>query len=305
MDAFYATYPRYEYTIAALQLTLAMLGLGATLTVNDFLEVFRHPRSFSVGFLIQLGIVPLVALALCSLVDIDPGLAVGVSLIASIPGGSISNIFTYLGKGNIPLSVSLTGVVTLCCLGTTPLILGLLAAGYLPDTFEMPVYHVIRDITLFLLLPLSAGMGIYRLFPKHRERFSKIAIRTSLLLIVVMVVGSLGSGRIEVDAYGFQGPVFIIGFSVAIYFIAVGLTQALRFPEADTIAISIEVVIRNTNLALLLQATLFPVTAGADPALSSAVLFVVLFYGGTGVVFGTIVVVSARGYLKWIERRRN
>lgn len=298
MDQLFSLYPQYEYPIAAIQLVLAMVGLGATLTPGDFGQVVRQPKAFSLGFLIQLVVVPLAAFAMLRLLDIEPGLAVGISLIAAIPGGSISNVMTYLGKGSIALSVSLTGVVTLCCLGTTPLILDMLASEYMPATFEMPVLFVIRDITLFLLLPLAAGMAVHRYLPTIRERFSKWCIRASVFFIAIMVVGSLGSGRMKVDAYGWTGPLIVVGFSLVIYTAALVLTRAARLQEPDVIATCIEVVIRNTNLALLLQATLFPVADGADPAIASAVLFVVLFYGGNGLVFGTILVVQARSRLR-------
>ncbi len=80
-------------------------------------------------------------------------------------------------------------------------------------------------------------------------------------------------------------------------------TRAAQFQGKDVTAIAIEAVIRNTNLALVLQATLFPMAAGADPAIASAVLFVVLFYGGTGLVFGTVVVVVTRRRIARRKRR--
>jgi len=294
VDTLFANYPQVEYAIAAVQLVLVMLGLGATLTAGDFLQVARQPRPFAVGVVIQLVIVPALAFGLCRAVAIEPGLAVGLSLMAAVPGGTISNVFTYLAKGSVPLSVSLTGVVTLCCLGTTPLLLGLLAADYLPATFEMPVVQIIRDITLLLLLPLSAGMAVHRWLPRYRERCTRLCMGTAVFFIVVMIVGSLGSGRMDITAYGWRGPLLVIGFALVVYYLSMVGTRAARFRRKDVTAIAIEAVIRNTNLALVLQATLFPVAAGADPAIASAVLFVVLFYGGTGLVFGTVVVVVTR-----------
>ena len=302
MEPFFASYPQYEYAIAAVQLVLVMLGLGATLTFRDFVQVIRHPRSFAVGMVIQLVIVPALAFAACRAFAIEPGLAVGLSLMAAVPGGTISNVFTFFARGSVPLSVSLTAVATLCCLGTTPLVLGLLAAGALPADFAMPVLAIVRDITLLLLLPLSLGMAVHRWLPRQRERFSRLCMGGAVVFILVMIVGSLGSGRIAIDAYGWQGPALVISFAVVVYYLTRLGTRAASFPPQDVTAISIEAVIRNTNLALVLQATLFPVAAGADPAIASAVLFVVLFYGGTGLVFGSIVVVMTRRRIGRWER---
>src|SRR5579884_2507765 len=101
-------YPEYEYPLARLQLVLFMLGMGLTLSVTDFLAVLRRPRSFCAGFTGQVLVLPWLAVAVNALGRLEGGLAVGLILVAAMPGGSLSKLFTYLGRGNVPLSISLS-----------------------------------------------------------------------------------------------------------------------------------------------------------------------------------------------------
>ena len=100
-----------------------MLGMGATLTGKDFRDVLLEPRAVSFGTGIQLLLVPLTAFLFIQFPGVGTGVAVGIALIAAIPGGTTSNIFTYLARGNFALSICITAVTTLACLVSTPLIL--------------------------------------------------------------------------------------------------------------------------------------------------------------------------------------
>ena len=274
-------YASWEYPLAATQLVLAMLGMGATLSIADFKGVFQRPLAISFGILTQLVIVPLLCWGLASATGMTDGIMVGLVLIAAMPGGAMSNIFTFLGRGNAALSISMTAVSTLLCLATTPVILRVFAAPYLPATFEMPVAKIVLEIGWSLLLPLAAGMVFGHYAPGIKDRFTKVCIRLSLAVLTVIVVGSLGSGRIVISAYGLWVPVVIVSFCVAAQLISIFLGWLLKLPDPDNLAVGIEVTVRNSNLALLLKASLFPIVAGGDNTLSDAVLFMVLYYGGT------------------------
>jgi BASS family bile acid:Na+ symporter len=150
------------------------------------------------------------------------------------------------------------------------------------SNFSMPIGRVVRDLTLFLLLPLLAGMAVGRLQPARRARFAAVCIRIGLVFVVLMVVGSFASGRIDVTAYGWRVPLAIILFCVLSQQLSMLPFRVLRWSAADAVAVGIEVTMRNVNLALLLKALLFP---GTD-AVANAVLFVVLYYGGTALLVG-------------------
>jgi predicted Na+-dependent transporter len=107
---------------------MAMFAMGATLHVDDFRTVVRLPRSFLTGLGAQMVLVPLVAFGLLRAVDLDPGVAIGLAIIAAVPGGTVSNVFTYAGTGDVALSIALTLLV--------PLAIGMAVLRGWPDRAE-------------------------------------------------------------------------------------------------------------------------------------------------------------------------
>lgn len=289
-------YVQNEYWFAAVQLTLAMLGMGATLKLSDFRDVAREPKGVTIGVLVQIVAVPLVTLLLIQNVGLDVGVLIGIALIAAIPGGTVSNIYTYLAGGNIPLSISVTALTTLGCLLTTPIILGVLIDDYMPADFEMPAAQIAVEIGVYLLLPLVVGMMCYRFLPQWAELISRIGVRGSMFVILLIVIGSGGAGRLDTAAFGGFNVMMIAGFFVVLVLIG-ALTPALAgLKRRDTIAIEIEVAVRNTNLGLLIKASLFPAVAGQADPIGDFVLFTLLLYGALQIFIGLLWV--------WIRRRQ-
>ena len=277
----FALYLQYEYYVAATQLVLTMLGVGVTLNLRHFQVLLQYPRSLLVGVGCQLILVPLLAFLLITLFPVDPGIAVGLVLIASVPGGSVSNIYTFLGLGNVALSISLTGLLTIAALMTTPLILSLMAAELMPPDFVMPLGRILGEIFALLLLPLSIGMVLGRSFPLQRDRISRWFIRGGIVALLAIVVGALGSGRIDVLAYGWSGPLTVIVFCVAIAILSRLSGKLARIPNEDAFAVGTEVTVRNANLALLLAVSMFPGLSMDGTSIGSGALFAILFYGGS------------------------
>ena len=209
-------YVNYEYWFAAVQLVLAMLGMGATLTGKDFRDVVAEPLAVTVGTLVQLVAVPLTAFLFLRFAGVHEGVAVGIALIAAIPGGTTSNIFTFLARGNSALSISITGITTLACLVSTPLILSLLVSQYLPVDFTMPTGQIIREIALTLLLPLAAGMLYLYMYPRSAATLSKWSIRGSLLGILLIVIGSASAGRLDANAFGTDNMMMVALFALGL-----------------------------------------------------------------------------------------
>jgi bile acid:Na+ symporter, BASS family len=288
-------YVKSEYWIAVFQLVFAMLGMGATLTVKDFYEVVVEPLAISVGTVIQLAVVPITAFLFLRLLGIEGGLAVGIALVAAIPGGTISNIFTYLAHGNAALSISITAVTTLVCLVSTPLILALMIGEYLPADFTMPKAQIMKEIALTLLLPLSIGMLYLHFLPKSAPTLSKWSIRASLLGILAIVVGSAMSGRLNVAAFGY-GNVLLIALFVFVLAVVPGylIPRLARLSRADCTAILCEVSLRNVNLGVLIKASIFPAAVAETAQLGNAVLLTLVAYGVFQLVVGVAVIAVNR-----------
>lgn len=274
-----ALYIEYEYWVAAIQLVLAMLGMGAGLRVADFKKVALQPKAAAVGLSMQLVVVPLVALGFILLADLPPGMLIGIAIIAAIPGGTVSNIFTFMARGNVPLSISITALTSLACLATTPIILDLLIADYMPASFVMPAQKVAIEIGLCLLLPLGLGMLFLKQFPQYAERFSTFCVKGSLVGIGMIVLGSLGAGRLNFANIASADIALLAAFIISLTLVGIWLTKGFGLTQKDNSAIEMEVVVRNINLGFLLKVSLFPTVAGETNPVADMALFTMLLYG--------------------------
>ncbi|MDP5065120.1 MAG: bile acid:sodium symporter [Haliea sp.] len=288
-------YLTYEYHIAAMQLILAMLGMGATLTGRDFREIVRSPKAISAGLSVQLLAVPLLALAFISWPGVSAGVAIGIALVAAIPGGTVSNIFTYLARGDIALSISITTLTTIACLVTTPLILDLLIGQNLPADFVMPRLGIVIEIGFTLLLPLLLGMAFLQYYPRNAPAFSLWCIRGSLLGVLMIVVGSLLAGRLDLAAFGVENVVLVSLFSVALAMAGWLVPRLLGMNRSKATAIELEVVVRNVNLGVLLKVSIFPASDPVLAPIGDIVLFTLLLYGGIQLLIGAGLIRLRRG----------
>lgn len=293
-------YPDYEHIFAQVQLILFMLGLGANLETDDFARIARQPRSLIVGAVGQFALTPLVALMMSLWLGVPDGIAVGLILLSALPGGNLSKAFTYLAKGNIALSITLTCLGMGLCLLTVPLLLRWLGEGFgfIPGDFDMPVSRIIGEMMLYLILPLAVGMAISRWAPARRDTFSRWCIRIGFVVVVAMIVASIGAGRIHPAEYGWRTPVAIILFCVISMQICMAPFRLLGWSKSDCASIGIEVTMRNLNLALLLKAILFPAAEkGLDP-IADGVLFVILYYAGVAVIAGFPLALNSRRMIR-------
>lgn len=286
----FEAYVAWEETLAKVQLVAFMLGMGLNLSVGEFTTILRRPRSLLAALIGQVLVLPFLAVVVNYLGRIEGGVAVGIVLVAAMPGGGLAKVFTYLGRGNIPLSITLSVVSTLLALVTVPVVLRLLAADYLPEHFTMPVAAIMLEVFLFLLLPLAVGLFAGRTWPGHRKLLSRICIRFGLMLVIVIVAGSLGSGRIRPGSHGFGVPVAIILFCVVGMQINMLPFYLFPWPRADRMAAGIEVTMRNVNLALLLYAAHF----ARDEVIGPGVLFVVFFYAAVAMIAGALLALNHR-----------
>ncbi len=292
-------YPDHHRTVASTQLVLAMFGMGLVTRVRAFVEIALEPKPMLTGAAYQLLGIPLITVAMVSLLSLPPEIAVGFFMLAAMPGGSMSNVYTYLGKGNAALSVALTGIMTLLALLTAPLLLRLFASEHLPPEITMPAGTIIREIFVFLLLPLAAGMILGRTLEMHAAlKCSRWSIRASLVALAVLVVGSLGSGSIDFSAYGRRVPLLVFLYCLTIQIVILrGSLHLFKFSRRDSTALAIESSMKNINLSLLIAASLFGIK-GENAQFGAGVLFVLLLYGGVSLFVAAVPAISNVRYLK-------
>jgi len=315
---FFQNYGEYERGLSSLMISAAMLGMGAALTVRDFAHVFLVWKGFAIGMITQIILIPAWAGLLLALLALIPpgfsglaaadstGIAIGIALMAAMPGGSVTNIFTFLGKGNVALSVALTAITTFLCLITTPIVVELLIAFQFPGTLQVDPLRIVLDIALFLIVPLLVGMAVGAVLKERQATFTKIMLRLSLFTLALIIVGSVGAGRVNFPRYGWLGPVSVILFCVVLQQIGRIAARGAGVAEGDCLTIIIEVTIKNGLLALLLITSMFPhdalrsqdaETVAVIEAARDGCTYTVLLFGAVSLILGTISVIQRRSII--------
>ncbi len=241
-------------------LGIVMLGMGMTLTVSDFGVILRHPKAVIIGVVAQFVIMPLLAYGLSVVFMLPPAIAVGVILVGSCPGGTASNVMTYLAKGNIALSVACTSVSTLLAPILTPAVFYILASQWI----DIAVGAMFISVLKMVLLPIALGVILRMIFKssiaKATEALPLISV-TAIVLIVAAVVSGSKQSIIESGLLIFGVVILHNGLG---YLFGFWLSRLFKLEYADSKAVSIEVGMQNSGLGAALAKTHFaldPVTA--------------------------------------------
>ena len=241
-------------------LGIVMLGMGMTLTVSDFGEILRHPKAVIIGVVAQFVIMPLLAYGLSVVFMLPPAIAVGVILVGSCPGGTASNVMTYLAKGNVALSVACTSVSTLLAPILTPAVFYILASQWI----DIAVGAMFISVLKMVLLPIALGVILRMIFKssiaKATEALPLISV-TAIVLIVAAVVSGSKQSIIESGLLIFGVVILHNGLG---YLFGFWLSRLFKLEYADSKAVSIEVGMQNSGLGAALAKTHFaldPVTA--------------------------------------------
>ena len=226
-------------------LGVIMFGMGMTLRWEDFRIVFSRPKDVLVGCLAQFTVMPLLAWTLARLFALDEALTVGVVLVGCCPGGTASNVITYLAKGDLALSVGMTGVSTLLAPLLTPLLVWLLAG----KTVDVNVVAMFLSILWVVILPIVAGLIVKRLLPKLSEQataylpaLSSLTIAAIVFIVISASAHKLLSGGLVIVAVVMLHNIggLAIGYLIA-------RLLSLTWPKRK--ALSIEVGMQNSGLA--------------------------------------------------------
>lgn len=246
-------------------LMIIMLGMGMTLKASDFRTVVRRPFALIIGMLAQFFILPITAWLLVRALSVDPAIAVGVILVACAPGGTASNVMTYLAKGDIALSVSMTTVSTLTAPIVTPLLVLLLAGSYL----DIDTFGLFRSIIQIVLVPIVVGILLQRFAPGLVKRMIEWMPLVSVIGITLVVLAVVSASAATIVATGltiFGIVVVLNGVGLILGYLA---AKAVGLDEAARRSVSIEVGMQNSGLAAGLARTHFSPEAAVPAAIFS------------------------------------
>lgn len=226
-------------------LGLIMFGMGLTLSPTDFRIVASRPRDVLLGCLAQFTVMPLVALLLAKVFSLPEELALGVILVGCCPGGTASNVITYLAKGDLALSVGMTAVSTLLAPLLTPLLVWLLAGTMVDvDTFGM-----LQSILYVVIAPIVAGLLCQKFLPSFTKNVVAYlpAFSSVMIALVVAIVVSHSADRLLMG--GMMVVVVVMLHNVCGLALGYLVGRILHLPHAKSVAISIEVGMQNSGLA--------------------------------------------------------
>lgn len=226
-------------------LQVIMLGMGATMTIDDFTEVFKSPKKVLIGLVCHFTIMPFSGLALSKIFSFPPEIAAGIILIGSSPSGLASNVMALMAKANVALSVTITTLSTLMAPIMTPFLMKSLGGGLI----EVEFWAMFWDMSQMVLLPIIVGLVLYKLIPGIMARFNKVLPVLSMLGIAYIILVVTASGANSLRTVGLLLVIVVIIHNVFGYTLGYYFSRLLKFTESDARAISFEVGMQNAGLA--------------------------------------------------------
>ena len=234
-------------------LGVVMFGMGLSLNLSDFKVVFSRPKDVGIGCLAQFGIMPLLALALARIFRLPDELAVGLVLVGCCPGGTASNVITYLAKGDLALSVGMTCVSTILAPFLTPLLTWLLVGA----SVNVDVLSMFWSIVKVIILPISVGLVIKRFFAEATKAVTAYLPAVSSIVIVLIVGSVVSANSAQLLSVGLTIIVAVALHNVCGFALGLLLARAFKMSSRKSTAVSVEVGMQNSGLACTLAQTHF------------------------------------------------
>jgi len=235
-------------------LMIVMFGMGLTMKLSDFAVVFARPRDVIIGCLAQFIVMPLLAFSLGKVFGLSNELLVGVVLVGTCPGGTSSNVITYLSKGDTALSVGMTSINTLLAPFLTPALTYL----YLRTTVSVDVKSMFVSIIQVVIIPIGLGLMINKLFGRYTQKISDVlpTVSVTAICLIVAAVVSHNSGKILSTGLVIFAVVILHNLLGYLCGYLIGVLFKMDLPRKK--AVAIEIGMQNSGLATTLAGSAFP-----------------------------------------------
>jgi bile acid:Na+ symporter, BASS family len=261
---------------------IVMLGLGLSLTINDFKRVVHYPKAIAIALVCQMLILPTICWAIAVIFELPPVLAVGLMLLSASPGGPAANLYSHLSDGDVALNLTLTAVNSLLTLFTLPFIVNLSLDYFLTSDQHIQMqFRKVIEVFAIVLVPVSVGMLLRANAPKFAQRADKsFKIAAALFLVLVILLACFQERQ---RALSYIQAVGLAGISFNLLSLAVGyfVPQWLGVGRKQAIAVAMEIGIHNASLAIYIALNILNNSQMAIPA---AFYGIVMFF--TAGVFG-------------------
>ncbi len=271
--------------IMPLALGVIMLGLGLSLSLDDFRRVGKYPKAITIALFCQMVLLPALCFLLAIAFRMPPELAVGIMLLAASPGGPTANLYSHLSNGDVALNITLTAVNSLLTLFSLPFIVNL-SLDYFMDSGEyLPMqFRKVMEVFAIVLVPVAVGMTIRKLAPLFADRMGKpVKILSALFLALVIILITI-SERDTVATFAARLGAPILAFNVLSMAVGYFLPRFFRIEKKQAIAIGMEIGLHNGTLAIYIALKVMHNPTASLPAAAYGLL---MFF--TAALFGFLV----------------
>jgi BASS family bile acid:Na+ symporter len=246
-------------------LTVIMFSMGLTLSIDDFKRALSMPRLIITGLLLQYSIMPFAALAIATIFQLDPALTIGMILVGACPGGTASNVITYLARGNVALSISLTSISTILAIVLTPAITLLIA----DTSIQVPAARMFVSILYIVIFPVALGLALKHFFAyriKTVEHYLPL-IAVAAIVLIIAIITALNAKQFS--QLGITVLLAVVLHNAIGLLTGYGSARLMGYPARECRTLAIEVGMQNSGLAVALAIKHFSATAALPGAIFS------------------------------------
>lgn len=271
--------------IMPLAIGVIMLGLGLSLTIDDFTRIIKYPKAVIVGFLSQFLILPVICLFVAKAYQLSPELAVGLMLLAASPGGATANLYSHLFNGDVALNITLTAVSSILALITLPIIVNLSLMYFMGESQYISIqFGKTLQVFAVVLIPVFIGMIIHKKRPSISAIMEKPVKISSAILLALVIIAVVIQNIDNMKNYFQEVGLAALSFNLLSLCVGYFLSRWLKITKRQAIAISMEVGIHNGTLAIFIAISLLNNETMAIPA---AIYSLIMFF--TAAAFGYFV----------------
>ncbi|MEM8829211.1 MAG: bile acid:sodium symporter family protein [Cyanobacteria bacterium P01_G01_bin.19] len=235
-----------------LALFVIMMSMGIGLTLNDFKRVTQEPKLVILGAIAQLVLLPIAGFLVASVFSLTPELAVGLVVLTACPGGSTSNMITYLIKGNVALSITLTAISSLVTVFTIPLLVNLAMQNFMGEesALQLSLLETTLKIAIITIIPVALGMLLNYYAPQFASNVEKLTKWLSLFFLALIIFGILLVERANLATFIYQVGWAVLFLNISTMALGYGVATIAKLPQDSVKTIAVEVGIQNGTLAI-------------------------------------------------------
>lgn len=234
-------------------LGLIMFGMGLSIKLEDFKLLFKKPKEVIIGVIAQFVVMPFLAFVLVKVFSLPPEIAIGVILVGASPGGTSSNVITYLSKGDVALSVAITSCTTFLAPIMTPFLIYILAG----ESIQIDMFGMFYSIVQVVIVPIILGAIIHKFFPKFADLMEGVLPLISTIGIIAIIASIVSKNSQNLLSSSFMIVLIVALHNIFGYLLGFLIGKITKQPLAKIKAISIEVGMQNSGLAASLAVTHF------------------------------------------------